>query len=225
MTGVQTCALPIYKYQRSSEDARRIANNLTFNELVGHYDEETHRWQPDIDNALTGKLNEERIDLLTDDEVKSYRKNLTLVNSLSKFSMGKLVEFDKKLADLKGGVVPPEVKETLQRYRPLLTAPNKDAAFYREPDTPEEVQAINQARTTIYQMELDKVNELAENDKKMGDRLKLCDTYRKSTAAVREAVNCLVNRDKFDRYDEDTGMERGEELENKVDKKIGRAHV
>ena len=209
------------KYQRSSEDARRIANNLTFNELVGHYDEETHRWQPDIDNALTGKLNEERIDLLTDDEVKSYRKNLTLVNSLSKFSMGKLVEFDKKLADLKGGVVPPEVKETLQRYRPLLTAPNKDAAFYREPDTPEEVQAINQARTTIYQMELDKVNELAENDKKMGDRLKLCDTYRKSTAAVREAVNCLVNRDKFDRYDEDTGMERGEELENKVDKKPG----
>mgnify|MGYP001013050248 CR=1 FL=1 len=209
------------KYQRSSEDARRIANNLTFNELVGHYDEETHRWQPDIDNALTGKLNEERIDLLTDDEVKSYRKNLTLVNSLSKFSMGKLVEFDKKLADLKGGVVPPEVEETLQRYRPLLTAPNKDAAFYREPDTPEEVQAINQARTTIYQMELDKVNELAENDKKMGDRLKLCDTYRKSTAAVREAVNCLVNRDKFDRYDEDTGMERGEELENKVDKKPG----
>ncbi len=209
------------KYQRSSEDARRIANNLTFNELVGHYDEETHRWQPDIDNALTEKLNEERIDLLTDDEVKSYRKNLTLVNSLSKFSMGKLVEFDKKLADLKGGVVPPEVKETLQRYRPLLTAPNKDAAFYREPDTPEEVQAINQARTTIYQMELDKVNELAENDKKMGDRLKLCDTYRKSTAAVREAVNCLVNRDKFDRYDEDTGMERGEELENKVDKKPG----
>ena len=209
------------KYQRSSEDARRIANNLTFNELVGHYNEETHRWQPDIDNALTGKLNEERIDLLTDDEVKSYRKNLTLVNSLSKFSMGKLVEFDKKLADLKGGVVPPEVKETLQRYRPLLTAPNKDAAFYREPDTPEEVQAINQARTTIYQMELDKVNELAENDKKMGDRLKLCDTYRKSTAAVREAVNCLVNRDKFDRYDEDTGMERGEELENKVDKKPG----
>ena len=209
------------KYQRSSEDARRIANNLTFNELVGHYDEETHRWQPDIDNALTGKLNEERIDLLTDDEVKSYRKNLTLVNSLSKFSMGKLVEFDKKLADLKGGVVPPEVKETLQRYRPLLTAPNKDAAFYREPDTPEEVQAINQARTTIYQMELDKVNELAENDKKMGDRLKLCDTYRKSTAAVREAVNCLVNIDKFDRYDEDTGMERGEELENKVDKKPG----
>ena len=209
------------KYQRSSEDARRIANNLTFNELVGHYDEETHRWQPDIDNALTGKLNEERIDLLADDEVKSYRKNLTLVNSLSKFSMGKLVEFDKKLADLKGGVVPPEVKETLQRYRPLLTAPNKDAAFYREPDTPEEVQAINQARTTIYQMELDKVNELAENDKKMGDRLKLCDTYRKSTAAVREAVNCLVNRDKFDRYDEDTGMERGEELENKVDKKPG----
>ena len=209
------------KYQRSSEDARRIANNLTFNELVGHYDEETHRWQPDIDNALTGKLNEERIDLLTDDEVKSYRKNLTLVNSLSKFSMGKLVEFDKKLADLKGGVVPPEVKETLQRYRPLLTAPNKDAAFYREPDTPEEVQAINQARTTIYQMELDKVNELAENDKKMGDRLKLCDTYRKSTAAVREAVNCLVNRDKFDRYDEDTGMERGEELENKVNKKPG----
>ena len=209
------------KYQRSSEDARRIANNLTFNELVGHYDEETHRWQPDIDNALTGKLNEERIDLLTDDEVRSYRKNLTLVNSLSKFSMGKLVEFDKKLADLKGGVVPPEVKETLQRYRPLLTAPNKDAAFYREPDTPEEVQAINQARTTIYQMELDKVNELAENDKKMGDRLKLCDTYRKSTAAVREAVNCLVNRDKFDRYDEDTGMERGEELENKVDKKPG----
>ena len=209
------------KYQRSSEDARRIANNLTFNELVGHYDEETHRWQPDIDNALTGKLNEERIDLLADDEVKSYRKNLTLVNSLSKFSMGKLVEFDKKLADLKGGVVPPEVKEALQRYRPLLTAPNKDAAFYREPDTPEEVQAINQARTTIYQMELDKVNELAENDKKMGDRLKLCDTYRKSTAAVREAVNCLVNRDKFDRYDEDTGMERGEELENKVDKKPG----
>ena len=209
------------KYQRSSEDARRIANNLTFNELVGHYDEETHRWQPDIDNALTGKLNEERIDLLTDDEVKSYRKNLTLVNSLSKFSMGKLVEFDKKLADLKGGVVPPEVKETLQRYRPLLTAPNKDMLFYREPDTPEEVQAINQARTTIYQMELDKVNELAENDKKMGDRLKLCDTYRKSTAAVREAVNCLVNRDKFDRYDEDTGMERGEELENKVDKKPG----
>ena len=209
------------KYQRSSEDARRIANNLTFNELVGHYDEETHRWQPDIDNALTGKLNEERIDLLTDDEVKSYRKNLTLVNSLSKFSMGKLVEFDKKLADLKGGVVPPEVKETLQRYRPLLTAPNKDMLFYREPDTPEEVQAINQARTTIYQMELDKVNELAENDKKMGDRLKLCDTYRKSTVAVREAVNCLVNRDKFDRYDEDTGMERGEELENKVDKKPG----
>ena len=209
------------KYQRSSEDARRIANNLTFNELVGHYDEETHRWQPDIDNALTGKLNEERIDLLTDDEVKSYRKNLTLVNSLSKFSMGKLVEFDKKLADLKGGVVPPEVKETLQRYRPLLTAPNKDMLFYREPDTPEEVRAINQARTTIYQMELDKVNELAENDKKMGDRLKLCDTYRKSTAAVREAVNCLVNRDKFDRYDEDTGMERGEELENKVDKKPG----
>ena len=209
------------KYQRSSEDARRIANNLTFNELVGHYDEETHRWQPDIDNALTGKLNEERIDLLTDDEVKSYRKNLTLVNSLSKFSMGKLVEFDKKLADLKGGVVPPEVKETLQRYRPLLTAPNKDMLFYREPDTPEEVQAINQARTTIYQMELDKVNELAENDKKMGDRLKLCDTYRKSTAAVRGAVNCLVNIDKFDRYDEDTGMERGEELENKVDKKPG----
>ncbi len=40
-------------------------------------------------------------------------KNLTLVNSLSKFSRGKLVEFDKKLADLKGGVVPPEVKETL----------------------------------------------------------------------------------------------------------------
>ena len=209
------------KYQRSSEDARRIANNLTFNELVGHYDEETHRWQPDIDNALTGKLNEERIDLLADDEVKSYRKNLTLVNSLSKFSMGKLVEFDKKLADLKGGVVPPEVKETLQRYRPLLTAPNKDMLFYRELDNPEEVQAINQARTTIYQMELDKVNELAENDKKMGDRLKLCDTYRKSTAAVREAVNCLVNRDKFDRYDEDTGMERGEELENKVDKKPG----
>ncbi len=96
-------------------------------------------------------MSKDGISLLTEDEVASYRKHLAMVKELSADSINELLDFDDDLDNLKDGVVPPDVRKVLEKYQ--------DGGY---PGRPKKRRAYNQAQAELYQMEIDKVNELAK---------------------------------------------------------------
>ena len=67
-----------------------------------------------ISDAL---MSRDGINLLTEEEVASYRKRLAMVKELSADSINELLDFDDDLEDLKDGVVPPDIRKVLEKYQ------------------------------------------------------------------------------------------------------------
>ncbi len=164
------------EYQNSSESVREMTGELVDRDKFSRYDEASSTDEDrgdelvrqlggkpeDIHDALMSK---DGINLLTDEEVASYRRHLSIVKGLSADSLTELLYFSDDLNDLKNGVVPPDIKEVVTAYQD------------KAPDKPEERRAYNQAQTKLYQMEADKASELAraELEESLAPRRKLTD--------------------------------------------------
>ena len=164
------------EYQSTSPEVRDAIGILVDRDKFNRYDESSSKDRGDILlNQLDSKpegvisdalMSRDGINLLTEEEVASYRKHLAMVKELSVDSINELLDFDDDLEDLKDGVVPPNVRRVLEKYQ-----------GDEVPKGLKECQAYNQARAKLYQMEIDKVSELAqaELEKFLAPRRKLTD--------------------------------------------------
>ena len=152
----------------------------------------------DLCGALMNRLN---INLLTDDEVKEWRKDLAMVKGLSKDSMEYLSGVLNDPESCDDRVIPPDVKEDLEETGEI------------DPETPEEIRAYNQAREKLYQAVMDEIGDLMQTDKQVEQTRDLRREYYRYDNHVRDAVERLAEKGIFDRYDELSGRERGGELE------------
>lgn len=149
------------EYQSTSPEVRDAIGILVDRDKFNRYDESSSKDRGDIllnqlDNRPEGVISDalmsrDGINLLTEEEVASYRKHLAMVKELSADSINKLLDFDDDLEDLKDGVVPPNVRKVLEKYQ-----------GDEVPKGLKECQAYNQAQAKLYQMEIDKVSELAQ---------------------------------------------------------------
>ena len=149
------------EYQSTSPEVRDAIGILVDRDKFNRYDESSSKDRGDIllnqlDNKPEGVISDalmsrDGINLLTEEEVASYRKHLAMVKELSADSINKLLDFDDDLEDLKDGVVPPNVRKVLEKYQ-----------GDEVPKGLKECQAYNQAQAKLYQMEIDKVSELAQ---------------------------------------------------------------
>ena len=150
------------EYQNASLGVRNAVDALVNRDKFSRCDESSRlngsRGRKLVDQ-LGGKsdglydtlMSKDGISLLTEDEVASYRKHLAMVKELSADSINELLDFDDDLDNLKDGVVPPDVRKVLEKYQ--------DGGY---PGRPKKRRAYNQAQAELYQMEIDKVNELAK---------------------------------------------------------------
>ncbi|MFC2448008.1 MAG: hypothetical protein ACFNVL_03640, partial [Candidatus Nanoperiomorbus sp.] len=167
-------------YQNASPGVRNAVDALVDRDKFSRCDESSRlngsRGRKLVDQ-LGGKsdglydtlMSKDGISLLTEDEVASYRKHLAMVKELSADSINELLDFDDDLDNLKDGVVPPDVRKVLEKYQ--------DGGY---PGRPKKRRAYNQAQAELYQMEIDKINELAkanraELEKFLAPRRKLTD--------------------------------------------------
>ena len=153
------------EYQNASPGVRNAVDALVDRDKFSRCDESSRlngsRGRKLVDQ-LGGKsdglydtlMSKDGISLLTEDEVASYRKHLAMVKELSADSINELLDFDDDLDNLKDGVVPPDVRKVLEKYQ--------DGGY---PGRPKKRRAYNQAQAELYQMEIDKVNELAKADR------------------------------------------------------------
>ena len=149
------------EYQSTSPEVRNAIGILVDRDKFNRYDESSSKDRGDILlNQLDSKpegvisdalMSRDGINLLTEEEVASYRKHLAMVKELSVDSINELLDFDDDLEDLKDGVVPPNVRRVLEKYQ-----------GDEVPKGLKECQAYNQAQAKLYQMEIDKVSELAQ---------------------------------------------------------------
>lgn len=164
------------EYQSASPEVRDAVGILVDRDKFNRYDESSSKDRGDIllnqlDNKPEGVISDalmsrDGINLLTEEEVASYRKHLAMAKELSADSINELLDFDDDLEDLKDGVVPPDIKKVLVKYQ-----------GDKVPKGLKECQAYNQAQAKLYQMEIDKVNELAraELEEFLAPRRKLTD--------------------------------------------------
>ena len=148
------------EYQSTSPEVRDVIGILVDRDKFNRYGGSSSKDRGDIllnqfDNKPEGVISDalmsrDGINLLTEEEVASYRKHLAMAKELSVDSINELLDFDDDLEDLKKGVVPPDIRKVLEKYQ--------NGEY---PGGPEERQAYNQAQAKLYQMEIDKVNELA----------------------------------------------------------------
>ena len=153
------------EYQNASLGVRNAVDALVNRDKFSRCDESSRlngsRGRKLVDQ-LGGKsdglydtlMSKDGISLLTEDEVASYRKHLAMVKELSADSINELLDFDDDLDNLKDGVVPPDVRKVLEKYQ--------DGGY---PGRPKKRRSYNQAQAELYQMEIDKVNELAKADR------------------------------------------------------------
>ena len=151
----------------------------------------------DLCGALMNRLN---INLLTDDEVKEWRKDLAMVKGLSKDSMEHLSGVLNDPENCDDRVIPPDIKEDLEETGEI------------DPETPEEIRAYNQAREKLYQAVMNEIGDLMQTDERVEQTRDLRREYYRYDDHVREAVEKLAEKRIFNRYDELSGRERGEEL-------------
>ncbi len=158
------------EYQSTSPEVRDAIGILVDRDKFNRYDESSSKDRGDIllnqlDNKPEGVISDalmsrDGINLLTEEEVASYRKHLAMAKELSADSINELLDFDDDLKDLKDGVVPPDIKKVLVKYQ-----------GDKVPKGLKECQAYNQAQAKLYQMEIDKVNELAKSDREKANEL------------------------------------------------------
>ncbi len=158
------------EYQSTSPEVRDAIGILVDRDKFNRYDESSSKDRGDIllnqlDNKPEGVISDalmsrDGINLLTEEEVASYRKHLAMAKELSADSINELLDFDDDLEDLKDGVVPPDIKKVLVKYQ-----------GDKVPKGLKECQAYNQAQAKLYQMEIDKVNELAKADREKANEL------------------------------------------------------
>lgn len=153
------------EYQNASLGVRNAVDALVNRDKFSRCDESSRlngsRGRKLVDQ-LGGKsdglydtlMSKDGISLLTEEEVASYRKHLAMVKELSADSINELLDFDDDLDNLKDGVVPPDVRKVLEKYQ--------DGGY---PGRPKKRRSYNQAQAELYQMEIDKVNELAKADR------------------------------------------------------------
>ena len=164
----------------------------------------------DLCDALMNRLN---IDLLTDDEVKEWRKDLVMVKGLSKDSMEYLSGVLNDPENCDDRVIPPDVKEDLEDTSEI------------DPETPEEIRAYNQAREKLYQVVMDEVGDLTQTDKRVEQTRDLRREYYRYDNHVHDAFDILAEEGIFNRYDELSGRERGGELEKDTGGKERKEHL
>ena len=152
----------------------------------------------DLCGALMNRLN---INLLTDDEVKEWRKDLAMVKGLSKDSMEYLSGVLNDPENCDDRVIPPDIKEDLEETGEI------------DPETPEEIRAYNQAREKLYQAVMDEIGDLMQADERVEQTRDLRREYYRYDNHVRDAVERLAEIGIFRRYDELSGRERGGELD------------
>ncbi len=164
------------EYQSASPEVRDAVGILVDRDKFNRYDGSSSKDRGDIllnqlDNKPEGVISDalmsrDGINLLTEEEVASYRKHLAMVKELSVDSINELLHLNNDLNDLKEGVVPSDIRKVLEKYQ--------NGGY---PSSLEERQAYNQAQAKLYQMEIDKVNELAraELEKFLAPRRKLTD--------------------------------------------------
>jgi len=152
----------------------------------------------DLCGALMNRLN---INLLTDDEVKEWRKDLAMVKGLSKDSMEYLSGVLNDPENCDDRVIPPDIKEDLEETGEI------------DPETPEEIRAYNQAREKLYQAVMNEIGDLMQTDERVEQTRDLRREYYRYDDHVHDAVERLAEEGIFDRYDELSGRERGGELE------------
>ena len=158
------------EYQSASPEVRDAVGILVDRDKFNRYDGSSSKDRGDIllnqfDNKPEGVISDalmsrDGINLLTEEKVASYRKHLAMAKGLSEDSINELLDFDDGLEDLKEGVVPPDIRKVLEKYQ--------NGEY---PGGPEERQAYNQAQAKLYQMEIDKVNELAKADREKASEL------------------------------------------------------
>ena len=151
----------------------------------------------DLCGALMNRLN---INLLTDDEVKEWRKDLAMVKGLSKDSMEYLSGVLNDPENCDDRVIPPDIKEDLEETGEI------------DPETPEEIRAYNQAREKLYQAVMNEIGDLMQTDERVEQTRDLRREYYRYDDHVHDAVERLAEKGIFIRYDELSGRERGEEL-------------
>ncbi len=155
----------------------------------------------DLCGALMNRLN---INLLTDDEVKEWRKDLAMVKGLSKDSMEYLSGVLNDPENCDDRVIPLDVKEDLEETGEI------------DPETPEEIRAYNQAREKFYQAVMDEIGDLMQTDERVEQTRDLRREYYRYDNHVRDAVERLAEKGIFERHDELSGRNRGEELEEDI---------
>ncbi|RYC76219.1 hypothetical protein [Candidatus Nanoperiomorbus periodonticus] len=152
------------EYQNASPEVCDATGVLVERDKFVRYDESSSKDRGDIllnqlDNKPEGIMSDalmsrDGINLLTEEEIASYRKHLAMAKELSVDSIDELLGFDDDLDDLKEGAVPSDIRKVLEKYQ--------NGGY---PGSPEERQAYNQAQAKLYQMAIDKVNELAKADR------------------------------------------------------------
>ena len=180
------------EYQSASPDVRDAVGILVDRDKFNRYDESSSKDRGDILlNQLDSKpegvisdalMSRDGINLLTEEEVASYRKHLAMVKELSADSINELLDFDDDLEDLKDGAVPPDVRKVLEKYQ-----------GDEVPKGLKECQAYNQAQAKLYQMEIDKVNELAKADREKANELARAE-LEKFLAPRRKLTDQIFNK-------------------------------
>ena len=180
------------EYQGASPEVRDAVGILVDRDKFNRYDESSSKDRGDIllnqlDNKPEGVISDalmsrDGINLLTEEEVASYRKHLAMAKELSADSINELLDFDDDLEDLKDGVVPPDVRRVLEKYQ-----------GDEVPKGLKECQAYNQAQAKLYQMEIDKVNELAKSDREKAELARAAE-LEKFLAPRRKLTDQIFNR-------------------------------
>ncbi len=184
------------EYQSASPDVRDAVGILVDRDKFNRYDESNSKDRGDILlNQLDSKpegvisdalMSRDGINLLTEEEVASYRKHLAMVKELSADSINELLDFDDDLEDLKDGAVPPDVRKVLEKYQ-----------GDEVPKGLKECQAYNQAQAKLYQMEIDKVNELAKADREKANELARAE-LEEFLAPRRKLTDQIFNRNVYE---------------------------
>ncbi len=184
------------EYQNTSPEVRDAVGILVDRDKFNRYDESSSKDRGDILlNQLDSKpegvisdalMSRDGINLLTEEEVASYRKHLAMVKELSADSINELLDFDDDLEDLKDGAVPPDVRKVLEKYQ--------NGGY---PGRPKERQTYNQAQAKLYQMEIDKVNELAKADREKASELARAE-LEEFLAPRRKLTGQIFNRNVYE---------------------------
>ncbi|TWO86603.1 hypothetical protein EUA81_02535 [TM7 phylum sp. oral taxon 356] len=201
------------EYQACDEDTKKVVNSLM--QFCWDVTEEDGSPRSELAKVLSNDLKDsglyddaihdyllkkENINLLTNTEIEAYREHLAIATSLSADSIKGLLDLDYRLGKPDNEIISPGARKIIEKYTDT------------RPKTPEERREYDSAKEEIYQMLIEGANRLLETED-------LRREYQSASPEVRDAVGILVDRDKFNRYDESSSKDRGDILLNQLDSK------